>query len=325
MIITVRQGGDDNGVKMALVDRGLWVQRLEGEGRVQFVVGHHSPRIDREALLGIPDVELVTGSKSPTPLVDAMPATVQVAGVDIGAGAAPVVFAGPCSVESEDHVRRVAARLAEMGAQFLRGGAFKPRTSPYAFQGRGPEALRWLRKAATENGMGLVTECMGVEHKDEVAEFADLVQIGSRNMHNYALLETVARTGRPIFLKRGMAATVEEWLAAGEYCLLHGAPSVVFCERGIRSFDPSTRNLVDLGAVALLSHAHNVPVVVDPSHGAGRRDLVPPLAKAALAAGAHGVMVETHFEPGAALSDGPQAMLPDDLHALVDEIRGSAS
>ena len=317
MIITVRQGGDPERVRRALVERGLWAKRLEGAGRVQFLVGAHSARAAVEALAALPDVELATASPSAHPLVDAMPEVVEVGPVRLGAGQPTVVFAGPCAVESEDQVRRLAATLAELGVRFLRGGAFKPRTSPYEFQGRGQEALRWLRRAASENGMGLVTECMGVEERDDVAELADLVQIGSRNMHNYALLKGVAKAGRPVFLKRGMAATVEEWLAAGEYCLLHGAPAVVFCERGIRSFDPTTRNLVDLGAVALLAHVHRVPVVVDPSHGTGRRDLVAPLARAAVAAGAHGVMVETHDDPGAALSDGPQAILPDQLALLV--------
>ncbi|MCB9645898.1 MAG: 3-deoxy-7-phosphoheptulonate synthase [Deltaproteobacteria bacterium] len=317
MIVTVRQGGDPDRVRRALVERGLWAKRLEGAGRVQFVVAAHSAQVPADGLGDLPDVELVTTSASAHPLVDAMPEVLEVGPVRLGPGQVPVVFAGPCAVESEEQVRRLAASLAAMGVRFLRGGAFKPRTSPYEFQGKGQEALRWLKRAATENGMGLVTECMGVDERDDVAEHADLVQIGSRNMHNYALLKSVAKAGRPVFLKRGMAATVEEWLAAGEYCLLHGAPSVVFCERGIRSFDPSTRNLVDLGAVALLAHVHRVPVVVDPSHGTGRRDLVMPLARAAVAAGAHGVMVETHDDPGSALSDGPQAMLPDQLAALV--------
>jgi 3-deoxy-7-phosphoheptulonate synthase len=324
MIITVRLGGDPDRVRRALVARGLWAKRLEGGGRVQFLVGAHSSHVSPEAVADLPDVELVTASPSAHPLVDALPEVLEVGPVKLGAGQAPVVFAGPCAVESEEQVRRLAGALAAMGVRFLRGGAFKPRTSPYEFQGRGQDALRWLRRAASEHGMGLVTECMGVEERDDVAEHADLIQIGSRNMHNYALLKSVAKAGRPVFLKRGMAATVEEWLAAGEYCLLHGAPSVVFCERGIRSFDPSTRNLVDLGAVALLAHVHRVPVVVDPSHGTGRRDLVAPLARAAVAAGAHGVMVETHDDPGAALSDGPQAMLPDQLAALVRSLGGAS-
>ncbi|MDH3297655.1 MAG: 3-deoxy-7-phosphoheptulonate synthase, partial [Gemmatimonadota bacterium] len=226
----------------------------------------------------------------------------------IGGAAPPVLFAGPCSVESEDQIHTVARRLAGLGVRFLRGGAFKPRTSPYDFQGLGREALRWMRNAADESGLLVVTEALSESSLDDVAEVADLVQIGSRNMHNSPLLTAAGRTGRPILVKRGMAATVEEWLSAGEYCLAHGSPSVVFCERGIRSFDDGTRNLLDLAAVALLRHAHGVPVIVDPSHGLGRRDLILPLSRAAIAAGAAGVIVEVHPHPGTALSDGPQAI-----------------
>lgn len=316
MIVTVQQQADPRRVRDALVERGLWVERLESGDRVQFVIGQHSTPVSAEELRSIEGVELVTASKSPHPLVDAQPKVVRVGDHAIGVAEKPAVIAGPCSVESEDAVRRIAAKIAPTGVAFLRGGAFKPRTSPYAFRGHGEEALRWLSRAARENGMGLITELMSEQMRDEVAEFTDLIQIGSRNMHNYALLEHAAGAKKPIFLKRGMAATVEEWLASGEYCLLHGAPAVVFCERGIRSFDPTTRNLVDLGAVALLANVHRQPVVVDPSHGTGRRDLVEALCRASIAAGAHGVMVETHDRPADALSDGPQAVSIETLAAI---------
>ncbi len=207
---------------------------------------------------------------------------------------------------------------------FLRGGAYKPRTSPYAFQGHGEPALAWMRRAADACGMKVVTEALAEADVALVAEHADLVQVGSRNMHNYALLKAIGRTGRPVLLKRGMAATIDEWLHAGEYLLAAGAAGVVFCERGIRSFDDSTRNLLDLGAVALLAHVHRLPVIVDPSHGAGRRDLVLPLGRAALAAGAAGLMIETHDEPARALSDGPQAIPLAELGAMVRELTGGA-
>ena len=209
-----------------------------------------------------------------------------------------------------------AAYAAAAGARFLRGGAFKPRSSPYSFNGHGRQALDWLRAAARAHNLGVVTEVMSELEVETVAEVADLVQIGSRNMQNYALLSRVGRCARPVLLKRGMAATVEEWLLAGEHLLAAGCPGVVFCERGIHSFDPSTRNLLDLGAVAVLRHAYRLPVVVDPSHAAGRRDLVVALAKAAVACGAHGLIVESHPNPAAALSDGPQALLPEQLSAL---------
>lgn len=321
MIVTAMQGADSAQIQADLARLGLWAKKLEGQGSTQFVVAAHSSTVALETISALAGVSEVRASTSPHPLVDAQPKVIDFGPAQLGPGVAPVVFAGPCSVESEDHILRVAADVAASGATFLRGGAFKPRTSPYEFQGHGVQALKWLRKAASENGLGLVTECMASETRDDVAEFADVIQIGSRNMHNYSLLQAVAKTGRPIFLKRGMAATVQEWLAAGEYCLLHGAASVAFCERGVRSFDPSTRNLVDLGAVALLAHVHQVPVVVDPSHGTGRRDLVNALAKAAIAVGAHGVMVECHYDPGEALSDGPQALLPEQLRTLVADVQ----
>ena len=320
MIVTLRADCDVDAVRRELVARGLWVRRVEG-ARVWFVVEPHSAWVDPEELRAIAGVEEVGRFGSSSPRVDAQPRVVHAGDVRIGAGERPVVIAGPCSVESEEAIHAAAARLSRAGVRMLRGGAYKPRTSPYAFQGHGAVALGWMRDAARAHGMGVVTEAMGADEVAAVAEHADLVQIGSRNMHNYALLRVAGAAGRPVLLKRGMAATVEEWLAAGEYLLVHGAPAVVFCERGIRGFDPSTRNVLDLGAVALLAHVHRLPVIVDPSHATGRRDLVPALSRAAIAAGAAGLMLETHDSPGDALSDGPQALLPDQLTRLLEEIR----
>ena len=317
MIITLKPGADAGTVREGLTALGQWVQRLDGGDRVHFVVERHSQPVDRATLLALAGVADVAAPASPHPRLDAQPAIVRVGRTAIGPGAPPVFMAGPCSVESEDQIRQIARALAPHGVRFLRGGAFKPRTSPYAFQGHGEPALPWMRRAADESGMQVVTEVLSTDDTNQVAEYADLLQIGSRNMHNYALLKNVARAGRPILLKRGMAATVEEWLLAGEYLLVHGAPSVIFCERGVRGFDPSTRNLLDLGAVALLAKVYRVPVIVDPSHGAGRRDLVEPLSLAALAAGAAGLLVEAHTDPGRALSDGAQALTPAALGQLV--------
>jgi 3-deoxy-7-phosphoheptulonate synthase len=248
---------------------------------------------------------------------------VRVGDVEFG-GRDIILMAGPCAVETREQIGGLAARLRPLGVQVLRGGAFKPRTSPYSFQGLGIDGYRMLREAAIENGMLIVSEVLGESHVAAAVDLVDILQVGSRNMQNFALLKAIGKAGKPVLLKRGMAATIEEWLLAGEYLLASGAKGVVFCERGIRSFDESTRNLLDLGAVALLRHVHRLPVIVDPSHGAGRRDLVLPLGRAALSAGAAGLMIETHPEPGMALSDGPQAVPLGELGAMLGEL-GRAS
>jgi 3-deoxy-7-phosphoheptulonate synthase len=325
-IVTIKPGADPAHVRRALAARGLWVRPLAAQtqdgaqGPAQLAIEPHSAAIDPDALLAVEGVAAVSAPPSEHPRMDAHPATVRIGAVTIGGGAA-VFMAGPCSVESEAQVRALAETLARAGAHFLRGGAFKPRTSPYSFQGHGQTALRWMRQAADDHGLLVVTEAMAPDEVMPVAEHADLLQIGSRNMYNAPLLRAAGRAGRPVLLKRGMSATIEEWLCAAEYCLLHGAPHVVLCERGVRGIDPGTRNLLDLGGVALLAHARRLPVIVDPSHGVGRRDLIPPLCKAALAAGACGLMIETHADPGCALSDGPQALLPEQLAHLLDELR----
>ncbi|MDQ7007992.1 MAG: 3-deoxy-7-phosphoheptulonate synthase [Acidobacteriota bacterium] len=320
MIVWLEKGADASYVQRVLADLGLWALRLDGpEGTVGFSVQPWSRKVPLETLRGIEGVASVAAPASSHRLVDAATLPVEVAGVRIG-GSRPVLMAGPCSVETPGQIEQVAGRLAARGVTFLRGGAFKPRSSPYAFQGHGEQALAWLRRAADAHGLKVVTEALSEASVPAVAEVADLIQVGSRNMHNSALLQAIARRGKAVLLKRGMAATVEEWLQAGEYLLFHGASAVVFCERGIRSFDASTRNLLDLGAVALLRHVHQLPVVVDPSHALGRRDLMPPLARAALAAGAAGLLVEIHPSPGQALSDGPQALRLDDFDALVDSL-----
>jgi 3-deoxy-7-phosphoheptulonate synthase len=326
MIVSLRSDADAARVQRELAARGLWVARVERDraGRAaHYVIAPWSARVDVDELARVEGVAGVTSSSSPWPLVEKQGPSVDVAGVRLG-GARKALLAGPCSIESEAHVRDVAARLAPLGVSFLRGGAFKPRTSPYAFHGHGEVALGWMRRAAEAHGLRVVTEVMSEADVPIVAEHAHLVQIGSRNMSNFALLHAVGRTGRAALLKRGMAATIEEWLLAGEHLLSSGASAVVFCERGVRSFDESTRNLLDVGAVALLAHVHGAPVIVDPSHGAGRRDLVLPLARAGLAAGAVGVMVEVHDDPASALSDGPQALAVAELARLAGELAEDA-
>ncbi len=318
MIVTLDANADSEAVRRALVGRGLWVRRFEAgdEGPVQYFVEAGSPSASATELRSLEGVASVATRPSPHTRLDRQASRVDIDGVAIGRGADPVLIAGPCSVESPERILDIAGRLARFGVRFLRGGAYKSRTSPYTFQGHGARALRWMRDAADAHGMRVVTEAIGVDEVAPVAEVADLLQIGSRNMHNPPLLRAAAATGKPILLKRGMAATVEEWLLAAEYCLCHGAAGVIFCERGLRGFEPSTRNLLDLGSVALLAHVHRLPVIVDPSHAAGRRDLIAPLSRAAIAVGAAGLIIETHDDPGRALSDGPQALPVEEIEEV---------
>jgi len=323
MIVSLREDADQQSVKQELAALGLWIAQVErslGTGGIQLVVAAHSTVVDPRLVAQIAGVCSVSVPIPQHPQMDQQGPQVMVAGHAIG-GSKVTLMCGPCSVESPEQIDAIAARLAPLGVSFLRGGAFKPRSSPYNFQGHGDPALAWMREAATKHGLRVVTEVLSEHDVSAVAELADLIQIGSRNMQNFALLKRVGRVGKPVLLKRAMSATMEEWLLAGEYLLHHGSSGVVLCERGIRSFDPSTRNLVDLTAVALLAHVHHLPVIVDPSHGTGRRDLILPLARAALAAGAAGVMIETHDDPGRALSDGPQALRGDELAAVLHALK----
>jgi 3-deoxy-7-phosphoheptulonate synthase len=240
-------------------------------------------------------------------------------GVSIG-GPAAVVMAGPCSVESESQIMAAAEAVRAAGATVLRGGAFKPRSSPYSFQGLGREALRLLAKARAATGLLIVTEAMDPDQVEEVAEVADIVQIGARNMQNYTLLRRVGRCGKPVLLKRGMAATVQDLLLSAEYILAEGNPDVILCERGLRGFDSVTRNLFDVTAIPVVHHLSHLPIVADPSHGTGRRDLVPPMARAALAAGADGLIIEVHPTPERALSDGAQSLDPGEFAAMMHDL-----
>lgn len=232
-------------------------------------------------------------------------------------GEEPVVIAGPCSVESEEQILEAARAARAAGAQVLRGGAFKPRTSPYAFQGLGLRGVELLAQAGAAAGLPVVTEVMEPGYVAEVAALSDILQIGSRNMQNYPLLRAVGRSTRPVLLKRGFAATVEEWLLAAEYILAEGNPNVILCERGVRSYDPQTRNLLDLTCVPLLGELTHLPVLVDPSHATGKRELVLPMGIAAIAAGADGLIVEMHPHPDEALSDAAQTIDPATLRQLV--------
>ncbi len=238
-----------------------------------------------------------------------------------GSAVAPVVIAGPCAVENREQLLTTAQAVKAAGAQILRGGAFKPRTSPYQFQGLGIEGLQLLREARQLTGLPVITEVMEPDMVETVAEYADILQIGSRNMQNFPLLFAVGRNRfhHPVMLKRGLSATIEEWLLAAEYIVAAGNPKVILCERGIRSFDPQTRNLLDLACVPILHELTHLPVIVDPSHGTGRRELVPTMSRAGIAAGADGLILEVHPDPNNALCDGRQSITPEQLQSIVYE------
>ncbi|MDA0271338.1 MAG: 3-deoxy-7-phosphoheptulonate synthase [Chloroflexi bacterium] len=245
-------------------------------------------------------------------------------GVKIGGGR-PVFMAGPCAIETEEQLWASAAGVKAAGAHVIRGGAFKPRSSPYSFQGLGVPGLKLLRQAGDEFGMPVITELLSVRDVDAVAQYSDILQIGARNMQNFVLLAEAGKTGKPVLLKRGLAGTVEEWLLASEYILSEGNPNVMLCERGIRTFEPATRNTLDLNAVALVRRLSHLPVIADPSHGTGKWYLVKPMSLASLAAGADGLEIEVHPNPDHALSDGAQSLTPANFRELADECRALAS
>jgi len=244
-------------------------------------------------------------------------------GVLIGADRV-IVMAGPCSVDTKERLLYTAQAVKEAGARVLRGGAFKPRTSPYAFQGHGEKALRFLAEVRKQTGLPVVTEVMNVNDVKLVEEYADIIQVGARNVQNFDLLKAVGKTKRPILLKRGMSTTIQEWLLSAEYVMSNGNYNVILCERGIRTFETSTRFTMDLNAVPVLRHLTHLPIIVDPSHGVGIREYIPALAKAAVAVGADGLMLEVHPKPEEALSDGPQSLLPEQFAKLMGELRAVA-
>ncbi len=245
---------------------------------------------------------------------------VQVGGVTVG-GPSLVVIAGPCAVETEERTIRIAEKVKAAGGHMLRGGAFKPRTSPYSFQGLGLEGLKILAKAREATGLPIVTEALDEESLDQVAEYADAIQIGARNMQNFALLKKAGRASKPVVLKRGMSATLDEFCLAAEYIMSEGNYEVILCERGVRTFADHTRNTLDLSIIPAIKRISHLPIITDPSHGTGKRHMVGPMSLASVAVGADGMIIEVHDEPEHALSDGPQALLPDQFARLMDELR----
>jgi 3-deoxy-7-phosphoheptulonate synthase len=328
MIIVLKSGTSDADV--ADVERrirtmGYTPHTIHGELRnVIGAVGDDRGKERLRALESLECVEAVTPILQPFKLAsrEVRNGNSQVAVGDVVVGGPTiVVMAGPCSVESRLQVLDVAARVKAAGARVLRGGAFKPRTSPYAFQGLETEGLKLLAEAKRETGLPIITEVMEPERVDLVAEHADVLQIGARNVQNFSLLRRVAESGKPVLLKRGMSTTIQEWLLSAEYVLSGGNPNVILCERGIRTFETSTRFTLDLNAVPVLKKLTHLPVVVDPSHGTGHWEYVESMALAAVAAGADGLLIEVHPKPEEALSDGPQSLKPERFTALMTRLR----
>lgn len=307
----------------ALRGFGFDVHRTGGEPVVLGATGV-APDFDLRHIKVLPGVRDVVRITSPYKFASRTwhpeDTVVDVDGVAVG-GAEVVVMAGPCSVEGVGQIEASAAAVAASGAQILRGGAFKPRSSPYSFQGLGEEGLRIMREAADAHGLKVVTEVMAESQVEAVERYAHVFQIGARNMQNFPLLKEVGRAGRPVLLKRGLSATIEEWLMSAEYVLAEGNPDVILCERGIRTFETATRNTLDLSAVPVVKQLSHLPIIVDPSHGVGIRDKVAPMAMAAVACGADGLMIETHPNPPEALSDGPQSLYLDAFAELMGAIR----
>jgi 3-deoxy-7-phosphoheptulonate synthase len=291
---------------------------LEGNGRLDPARIASLPGVDQIVPLDSP-YRMVAREWRPEPTVVELPGGLTVGGRDL------FVIAGPCSVESPDQIRDTARAVKSAGAVALRGGAFKPRTSPYSFQGLGREGLELLREARRETGLLIVTEAMEESAVEQVAEVADIIQVGARNMQNYALLKRVGRAGKPILLKRGMTATLTDWLMSAEYVLAEGNPNVLLCERGIRGQVGSGRVLFDINAIAQVKALTHLPVLADPSHATGKRSLVPAAARAAVAAGADGLIIEVHVNPEEALSDGAQTLYPEQFELLMGELRGIAT
>jgi len=297
---------------------------LPGSTRTAIGITGNTGAVDARVLEVLPGVKECIRVTKPFKLAsrEMHPAdtVVELPQAKIGPGTFTII-AGPCSVENEAMIQKTAEFLLANGVKLLRAGAFKPRTSPYAFQGMGLEGLEILRRVKERTGIGIVTELMDTDNADAVEEVADVIQIGTRNMQNFSLLRRVSLARKPVLLKRGMSATVKDLLMSAEYVLSSGNPDVVLCERGVRSFEDSTRNMLDMSAVPNVKGQSHLPIIVDPSHATGRPDLIPPMARAAVAAGADGVHVEVHNCPEKALSDGPQALLPDQYCKLMADVR----
>ena len=314
-------------VNQKLVELGLKPNLIKGINRIVIgAVGEERPEI--KALASMPGVEKIVPIMHPFKLVSRESnkngSTIKIGNYIFGKDSFTVI-AGPCAVESEEQVHTAARSARAAGASILRGGAFKPRTSPYSFQGLEEEGLKYLSEAAKANSMACVTEVIDLNSLEKAMKYVDMLQIGARNMQNFQLLREVGRSDKPVLLKRGLSATIEEWLMAAEYIMAEGNENIILCERGIRTFEPYTRNTLDLSAIPLVKELSHLPIVVDPSHATGKRQLISPMAKAALAAEADGIMVEMHPNPSQALCDGPQSLNPNEFKQLMTELSAIAN
>jgi 3-deoxy-7-phosphoheptulonate synthase len=331
MLVVMQHGATPEQIQRVvdvIEDMGYGARPMPGAQRTAVGLVGNDGRVDSSRLEALPGVVQVIHVTQPYKQVSREwrpeNTVVEIApGVAFGGSEVPVI-AGPCSVESEEQILAAARAVRAAGATALRGGAFKPRTSPYSFQGLGRRGLELLALARRETGLAIVTEAMDEEGAYAVAEVADCIQIGARNMQNYSLLKVAGRIGKPVLLKRGMAATINDLLLSAEYILAEGNSQVILCERGVRSFDTATRNLFDLTAIPIVHKLSHLPIVADPSHATGLRDKVIPMARAALAAGADGILVEVHPAPDRALSDGAQSLPPEEFADLMQELRGVA-
>lgn len=321
--------GDISGVVGTIEEMGYDARPIPGGQRTAIGLIGNDGRVDAARLQGLPGVleviPVTHAYKQVSREWREEDTLVTLPNGTVVGGAELVIMAGPCAVEGERQIVDIAHVLRGLGATVLRGGAFKPRTSPYSFQGLGLDGLRFLARARDETGMVVVTEALDPDGVDQVAEYADIIQIGARNMQNYALLRRAGRAGRPVLLKRGMSATIEEWLLAAEYLLAEGNHEVILCERGVRSFAKHTRNLLDLAAIPVVKSLSHLPIIADPSHGTGLRSKVIPMGRAAVAAGADGLMIEVHPDPPRAMSDGAQSLDPEQFAELMRQIRGIAN
>ena len=328
MLIVMRHGASDEEVRRVcdvIIEMGYQARPMPGRQRTTVGLVGNDGRVDGsriEALSGVQEVihvskpyKQVSREWKAESTIVSLPGGLTIGGEDV------VVMAGPCSVESEQQILAAAEAVREAGATVLRAGAFKPRSSPYSFQGLGVEGLHLLRLAKAETGLLIVTEAMDPEGADQVAEVADIIQIGARNMQNYSLLKRAGKLQKPVLLKRGLSATIQELLLSAEYILAEGNPNVILCERGVRGFDPATRNIFDLSAIPVVHGLSHLPIIADPSHGTGHREMVIPMARAAVAAGADGLLVEVHPNPDRALSDGAQSLYPEQFERMMKEVR----